>query len=339
MNKVKISDIARMAGVSPSAVSIALNNRPGISDKTREKILEIIEENNYIPNVNSRKLSINKSFNIFVAADAEFTSFDDAFYNSVLMGIIARCRHYSYNAVLVDLTDDHDGMILKRAVDQKNVDGVIFLQRIREVFLDVCLKTALPFAVIDTHEVKENIPSVYYDYEGAAEKAADYLINKGHRKIALLGLGEIPAFFNATYQGYARAFQRAGMQVEMTDILSVSVKKEKIAEILGEYISHTVPDGIICAGDLIAVYAMQYLNHTELTVPEHISVISFDNISLAELCCPTLTTVDIDKNRMGAEAVDLVMESILGYSGSSARHRCIEVGGVVVRESVKERRG
>ena len=52
MNKVKISDIARMAGVSPSAVSIALNNRPGISDKTREKILAIIEENNYIPNVN-----------------------------------------------------------------------------------------------------------------------------------------------------------------------------------------------------------------------------------------------------------------------------------------------
>jgi len=336
MNKVKISDIARMAGVSPSAVSIALNNRPGISDKTREKILAIIEENNYIPNVNSRKLSIKKSFNIFVAADAEFTSFDDAFYNSVLMGIIARCRHYSYNAVLVDLTDDHDGMILKRAVDQKNVDGVIFLQRIRDVFLDVCRNASLPFAVVDTHEVKDNIPSVFYDYRSAAEKAADYLIAKGHRKIALLGLGEIPAFYDASYQGYAKALGRAGISIDMKDVLSVSVNKESISAVLGEYIRHTLPDGIICAGDLIAVYAMQYLNHTELTVPEHISVISFDNISLAELCCPTLTTVDIDKNRMGAESVDLVMDSILGYTDGSVQHRCIEVGGVVVRESVKE---
>lgn len=332
--KITIADIARLAGVSQSAVSIVMNNRPGVSEQTREKILQIIRENNYIPNVNSRKLSTNKSFNIFIAVDTEYASFEDAFYNSALMGIIERCMENGYNAVLVDLTRDTTGNILLRAVNQKNVDGVIFLQSIRDVFLEVCVSVQLPFVVLDAHELIKDIPSVRCDYKEATERAVHYLLENGHKQIALFGIGEIPAFFRETCAGYLNALSSYGLITEDAFAYSVLPTSDSVEHALDTLLSYQTPDAIFCTGDLIAIYVIQCLNRRGFRVPEKISVMAMDNINASMLCTPTLTTIDIDKKKMGTEAVSMLLQLINHDVSEQYPYCLLPAGEIIIRESV-----
>lgn len=332
--KITIADIARLAGVSQSAVSIVMNNRPGVSEQTRQKILQIISENNYTPNVNSRKLSTNKSFNIFIAVDTEYASFDDAFYNSALMGIIERCTENGYNAVLVDLTRDTTGSILLRAVNQKNVDGVIFLQSIRDVFRAVCVSAQLPFVVLDAHELIKDIPSVRCDYKKATERAVQYLLDQGHKQIALFGIGEIPAYFRETCAGYLQALSSHRLITEDAFAYSVRPTSNSVEQALDALLSYQMPDAIFCTGDLIAIYVIQGLNRRGLHVPEKISVMAMDNINAALLCTPTLTTVDIDKQKMGTEAVNLLVRLIDRDASVQFPYCQLPPGEIIIRESV-----
>ena len=87
-SRITINDIARMANISPSAVSIVLNNKPGVSESTRELVQKIIRETNYTPNLNSQKLILNKSFNIYVVVESRFAAFDNMFYNSAILGVL-----------------------------------------------------------------------------------------------------------------------------------------------------------------------------------------------------------------------------------------------------------
>ena len=337
--KITIADIARLAGVSQSAVSIVMNNRPGVSDQTRERVMQIIKENNYTPNVNSRKLSTNKSFNIFVAVDTEYATFEDAFYNSALMGIIERCTENGYNAVLVDLTRDHTGSILLRAVNQKNVDGVIFLQSIRDVFLEVCVSAQLPFVVLDAHELIKDIPSVRCDYKKATERAVQYLLDQGHKQIALFGIGEIPAYFRETCAGYLQALSSHRLITEDAFAYSVRPTSNSVEQALDALLSYQIPDAIFCTGDLIAIYVIQHLNRRGFRVPEKISVMAMDNINASLLCTPTLTTVDIDKQKMGIEAVNLLVRLIDRDASVQFPYCQLPPGEIIIRESVIPRSG
>lgn len=332
--KLTIADIAHIAGVSQSAVSIVMNNRPGVSEQTREKIQQIIRENNYTPNVNSRKLSTNKSFNIFIAVDTEYASFEDAFYNSALMGIIGQCTKNGYNAVLVDLTQDTEGSILMRAINQKNVDGVIFLQSIRDAFQKVCVSAELPFVVLDAHELLNATPSVRCDYKAATERAVQFLLQQGHKRIALFGMGEIPAFFKETRAGYSNALSSFGFTMDQSYVHSVIPTSDSVDRAIENLLSYRMPDAVFCTGDLIAIYAIQCLNRRGLRVPEKISVMAMDNINASMLCTPTLTTIDIDKHKMGTEAVTMLIR-LIDHDVSVQYPYCqLPPGDIIVRESV-----
>lgn len=337
--RMNIHDIAKLAGVSASAVSIVLNNKPGVSDATRTHIKKIIRLNNYTPNLNSRKLILNKSFNIFIVADqsAGHGAFDDMFYNSAIMGALDRCGKVGYNLILCEMMVAYESSSLKQAIDQHNVDGVIFLQNIRAEIAEELNRISMPFVVLDSHIPNAEYPCVYCDYADAARKATIHLIESGHRQIAFIGYQNVRDFYMSTFDGYMKALDEYKIQCVPSLVTSADTCFESVDEAVGRLLQSQVKaDALFCAADLIAIFAMQSLNLRGIRIPLDISVCAVDNILPSRLSIPPLTTVDIAKDRMGMEAVDLLMELIENKEGIR-QHRHIPTGNVLIRHSVINR--
>ena len=335
--KITIHDIARMANVSPSAVSLVLNHKPGVSEDTRNLIQTIIKETGYTPNLNSQKLILRKSFNIFVVVESRFASFDNMFYNSAIMGILESCKKRNYNVVMSDIQDEYAFSSLKRAVDQKNVDGAIFMQDIHPDTARALKDASLPFVVLDAHTITADIPCVYCDYAQAAEQAVSFLISTGYSRIGYLGMGEIPAFHMACMQGYLTALGKAGLHCNPNWVIPTVPEKNDVNAAVEKLLtSPECPDALFCNMDLIAIHAMQSLMQHGFTLPEEMSVCSIDNIVSAQYCYPALTTVDIEKKEMGKTAVELIMALLEEkWEDKTEIHVCTSIGKTIIRESVQ----
>lgn len=334
--KVTIHDIARMANVSPSAVSLVLNHKPGVSEDTRNLVQQIIRETGYTPNLNSQKLILRKSFNIFIVVESCFAAFDNMFYNSAIMGVLESCRAFNYNVVLSDIPVEYASSSLKRAVDQKNIDGAIFLQDIRPDTAKALQEASLPFVVLDAHTLADDVPCVYCDYALAAEQCVSFLIHAGHCNIGFLGMGEIPAFHMACMQGYLTALGKAGLHCNPNWVIPTIPEKADVDTAVERLRACPErPDALFCNMDLIAIYAMQSLMQHGFTLPEDMSVCSIDNIVSAQYCYPALTTVDIDKKEMGKAAVNLLMALLERKPDEEIPvHICTSIGKTIVRDSV-----
>ncbi|MBQ7378829.1 MAG: LacI family DNA-binding transcriptional regulator [Clostridia bacterium] len=334
---VTIYDVAKAAEVSPATVSIVLNQKRGVSEATRKKVLDTMAQLHYTPNLNSRKLTLNKSFNIFVVFGGKASALEDLFYTAALEGVMEECGKHNYNTVISDSANDFDSSMLKRAIDQQNVDGVIFLQSVPPVVTAALNARRLPFVVLDAHQTEEGIPCVSCDYRQAAFRAMTYLIDQGHRDIAFMGADTVPAFHASMLQGYRAALEQAKLPYRSTRVFPVSAGKKDISNATDTLLkSNFLPDAIFCSSDIVAVALLQALAAREIRVPSKISVVAVDNIFLGQFCYPPLTTLDVPKREMGMCATRMLLGMIADGSMAQGNiHRIIPAGRMIVRRSSK----
>ncbi len=335
MANITIHDIAKRANVSPAAVSYVINNRPGVSKETRELIKKIIAETGYNPNLSSRKLVLSKSFNIHIVIGSAFASFDNLFYNTAIRRMIEVCTQNGYNLVLSG-TDNYEDSPLKRAVLQKDVDGVIFLQDVVPCAVSELQKLKIPYVVLDAHELTASHNSVYCDYGEAAYSAVSYLLSKGHRRIGFVGMGSIEGFYESSRRGYMRALSEHDATPEEAWICGSADDEESIADCaarIGDR-KHKL-SAVLCATDVIAVTLMKQLALMGISVPGDISVCGMDDVLIARYSTPSLTTIEIDKRKMGEESIRLLLDMIDGKVPGEGQKICIHSQLVIERESVK----
>ncbi len=310
-NAITIIDVARMAGVSPSSVSLVINDRPGVSDETRQRIKDIIKMTKYIPNLNSRKLILQKSFNVFIVIDNDSASFDNMFYNKAIIGMLDICGSHGYNIVLAKTDCNYHNSALNRAVKQKNIDGAIFLGDPGEELTTDLAYNHIPFVVLDSHKLSCNYHRVYCDYSAASYTAVSYLIKNGHKKIGFIGMGSIPEFFVDAFNGYIKALGENGISCNSSWVISALSDEEGLREKISLFSELSVkPTAMFCATDLLAIYAMSQLSALGIQIPNDISFCAIDNILMAKYCSPALTTVDIDKSLMGTRAIEMLVDLI-----------------------------
>ena len=317
MPKMTIKTIAELAGVSPSAVSIVLNNRPGVSEGTREKVQAIIRENNYVPNPNSRRLLFNRSDNITVLLDKEHQDLSNQFYVELTN----------------ELTKSGD-VFFPKILERRDTCGVIFLGAPPAQVLQKIRRFEIPFVISDAHEPQTGVPSVYTDYERAAYVATSYLIQNGHREIGYLGF-ESPKYMQNTLRGFQYALRDGGC-IYHPEWMVTSPNSDKISFERSSYWANTgkLPSAIFCTGDFIAIGCLQYFQQHGLNVPEDISLISIDDILLSNYVTPQLTTVHVDKKEMAAASIALLLDRVSGEL-SLPENLSIPVGKVVTRDSVR----
>lgn len=337
MANYTINDIARMANVSPAAVSYVINDKPGVSAETRKVIQKIIKETGYNPNLSSRKLVLNKSFNIHIVIGSAFASFDNLFYNTAIKRMMEVCTESGYNLVLSN-TENFENSALRRAIQQKDVDGVIFLQDVVHGAMNFLHRHKVPYVILDAHELIEEHNSVYCDYSKAAYTAVNYLISKGHRGIGFVGMNSIQEFFDSSRKGYKRALADAGITAK-NDWVHGGADDEESMQICATSFKRLIPEisAVLCATDVIAVTFIKQLTKQGVKIPEDLSVCGMDDVLIAQYCTPSLSTVEIDKKKMGETAIRLLLDMIDEKIPKKGQNVCINGEKIIERESVREK--
>jgi DNA-binding LacI/PurR family transcriptional regulator len=311
MSKLTIKEIAKMAKVSRTAVSFVLNNRKGVSEETRQRVLKVILLTNFTPNKSSRRLSFKKSFNICLVMNPKSSPFTDFFYFDITRGIAEESNYYGYNLLLSHL--NHDGGKIPDSINGQDADGIIFLQDTPAPILARVESLNIPFVLVDAQTNSDKYTTINPDSERSACAASEYLINHGHRKIGFIGSSYLPRYYTQTYSGFTKVLTNNGIKVNQKWVF-IDAYDEKTAYLGMSKIleNKKLPSAMFCAGDLYAIGAIRCAQEKGYSVPQDISFISMDDIVLSSHITPPLTTIGYNTFNMGKTAVDLLIKKING---------------------------
>jgi len=315
-----IKDVAKIAGVSYNTVSFVVNGVDKVAPATKEKVLKAIVKLNYKPNKAARALVGGKADSIAFIS----TRFTSVFGMNILREIEdgVHLAGLSSNYDLIPYSTRGEEEFKKQIIDSiihnRKADAIIMLgiKPGAENMLEL-KKNGIPVVLIDA--TMKGCYSVKCDNEKGAYLAAEYLINKGRKKIAYLGMSKTPGetwpSIIEREQGYKRAL--LAKNIELNGRLIATVDNNYINE--GRAVMQTLLksnkdiDSVFCgAGDNTAIGAMNAIKQAGLRVPQDIAVVGYDDIPVASAFTPSLTTVRQPVEKMGNEAFVMALEAMQG---------------------------
>ncbi|MEG0847461.1 MAG: LacI family DNA-binding transcriptional regulator [Niameybacter sp.] len=314
---MNIKDIAKLSGVGVSTVSRVLNNHPDVKKETRDKVLEVMKEHNYVPNNSARILKSNNMKHIGVLVKGIF----NPFFSEMLKIIEARINQIGYTMILhhydANNLGDSEGEVLVSFIKGKRLQGVICLggnfSKIEgEFFEDIDVPVVL--TSVDSHMKISNqlFSRVCIDNKKAAYEATDYLIQKGHKHIAIMLGDEFDAgVSNRRIKGYMEALAAAGIPVNKGYVVmggyDYAPAYESAKVLLANQPEITA---LFAISDIMAIGAGKAISDCGLKIGEDISLIGFDGLNIGEYYTPSLTTIKQPGTRMAEKSIDLLMELI-----------------------------
>ena len=331
MKKITVKEIAKMAGVSVTTVSFVLNNKPGVSDAIRKKVQDIIDETNFKPNLNSRKLLKNKSYNICLIINSSSSPFEDLFYFDITRGIINQAHRYGYNLIISKLESDNED--LPELVYSGETDGIIFFQDISKVILKKAKECGIPFVIVDSHSNIDGITSVNPDYSTATYDATSYLIDQNHKNIVMIAKKDVADFYKQTFDGFKKALSDNGIQIRKDQKELIASSEDDAYSIAKKLLtSQNKPSAILCTTDIFAIGAIRAAKDCKLSIPKDVSIMGIDDIFLSRNIEPRLTTVGVNKEDMGVYATDLLYKKMKG----KVPQNILLPMNLVIRDSVRK---
>lgn len=331
--KLTIKDIARLANVSPTAVSFVLNGKDGVSTATREKVHAVIAATNYRPNPSSLRLSYRKSFNIALVYPPSASPFADLYYYEIARGLTDQLSAAGYNVVFAKMQSTGKDHNLPRILASNDADGIILLQDMDPASLSRIESLDIPFVMVDIHKPDLVHTHVSVDSEKSINAVVQYLINQGHTKIAFLGSDWLPGYYLQCLAGYQSALATNGLPIQAGWLQKSANSQVETAVCISRLLKCTEkPTAICCMGDAYAVDAIKFIKESGLSVPKDISIISIDDILLSQYIDPPLTTVRYDKEEMGQIAARLLLDKMAGKPVESV---IVNSECIVERQSVR----
>lgn len=304
---MNISDIAKLAGVSPAAVSRYLNNGY-LSREKKAVIAKVIEETGYIPSSHAQTLRTRKTKLIGVI----IPKIDSDSISQVVAGISEVLSAEGYQMLLANTENQAEKELTYiNTFKQSMVDGIILLGTIRTPKHKSVLKTMdIPFVVLG--QLSDYGTSIYHDDYHAAFKLTEYVIKKGHKKIGYLGVTEKDiAVGKNRKQGFFDAMEKYSLPVSDKSIQIGSFHVENgytNTPLLLE--DNPNLDAIICATDTIALGAIKYLNQHKIQIPEKVAICGFGDSRAASVLSPSLTTIHFYYRECGTEGAKLLLEKL-----------------------------
>lgn len=303
---VTIYDVAREAGVSMATVSRVVNNNPNVKPQTRKKVFEAIERLGYRPNAVARGLASKKTTTVGVV----IPDISNTIFSELARGIEDIANMYHYNIILCNADKKKDKEIrVINTLLEKQVDGLLFMGgAVTDEHLQAFKTSSVPIVLCATKDDNNAFASVDIDHEQAAFDAVNLLIQNGHRNIAMIsGTLQDPANGFARYQGYKRALEAAEIPLREDYVRIGNYRYESGLEVAKHFLELSErPTAIFAATDEMAIGAMHTLLDSGLRVPEDVSVISVDNIRMASMVRPQLTTVAMPMYDIGAVSMRLL---------------------------------
>lgn len=315
MEKLTIRDIARMAGVSTTAVSFVLNGRGGVSEATRQKVQQIIRETGFTPNIHTRRLNLKRSFTVHVVMRQYDFSLFNLFAMDVLTGIFRESKTLGYSVIFTAVETDTECGELMDAIHSKDSDGVIFIQVCNEQVIRLLQDEHFPYLCVDSHVPQDGtIALVEVDYYDAAYRAVRYLAQRGHRDIGFLISDRHAEFYRSTMQGFQDALRDACLPCREQWFQRVIHNiPQPATNAMEKMLSGPArPTAVFCASDTYAANAIRYVTKLGLRVPEDISFMGLDDLVISEYTRPAITTMGVDKVHMGRLAMETLFRMMNG---------------------------
>jgi len=302
-----------------ATVSRVVNNNPNVKPQTRKKVFEAIERLGYRPNAVARGLASKKTTTVGVV----IPDISHAIFAEVARGIEDIANMYHYNIILCNADKKKEKEIrVINTLLEKQVDGLLFMGGIvTEDHLQAFRTASVPIVLCATTEESGSIPSVDIDHQKAAYDAVQSLIDHGHRRIAMIsGTLQDPTNGYARFQGYKKALENAGIPYEEQYVRVGNYRYESGMEAMKYFLELPErPTAIFAATDEMAIGAIHCIQDMGLKVPEDISVISVDNIRMASMVRPQLTTVAQPMYDIGAVSMRLLTKLMKKESVEQAK--------------------
>ena len=340
MKRVSIKDVAKEAGVSTTTVSYVLNRHPGetISAETTQRVLDAAKRLNYVPNLNARSLSSRHTNLIGVVIPQtepgkEFM-FSNPFYGELLSAIEYTARKSGYHLLLSGTREDQNYASIAQ---NRGVDGIIIVGTYPGENLDALRTIGVPIVLVDSYVTGSGFHTIGIKDREGARMATQYLIDKGHRDIAFIS-GSIRehGVNSKRYQGYCEAMQAAGLCVSKDALYLGTVDHEYGQQAAESYVRRGKRQtAAFVTADILAMGFIKGLMEHNVCVPEEMSIVGFDDVYLAQMCYPSLTTVNQDIARKGQLAVQCILDTVENPGIGRIEH--ILPLTLTERDSVKER--
>jgi DNA-binding LacI/PurR family transcriptional regulator len=303
---VSIKDIARIANVSPSTVSRALNADPRISEATTARILNLAQKMGYTPSLIARDLVTQQTNTIGLV----ISRISDLFIADLVIGVEQAARSYGYSVFLI--SSYRDAKREKEAVQslhERRTTGIIVTgSQIDEGYLALRERFPQPIVLINCPAYPHSISS---DNLAGARQAVEHLVQLGHRRIAFLAN---PSSHQANLDrlaGYKTILNRFGLPLEQELVVdgdgTMASGRQAAEQLLAQA---EPPSAMFCFNDLMAIGALCALSQAGLRVPADCSVVGFDDLEVAAYCCPPLTTVRQHRDRLGQRAMYMLHQLI-----------------------------
>lgn len=331
MKRITSRELARKINVSQSTISRVINGHPNVSDAMRKKVLDAIQKYNYVSNKSAASLISRraKTIGIIIKAPPE-TFFSDHGYFGLLNGINQAIRKTDYSLMMYVLEEEKTN--IQNLYYANEIDGAILVGSENNDPIFENLDPDFKLVVVDNKVELPNIVSVVADNANGAYKGTKYLIDLGHRNIAVINID--PKWYTAQerYRGYKEALRDAGIEENPSLIRYGDGYEDSGYRVAVELLNSLVEfSAIFVLNDRMAVGVMRALAERGVRIPDDISVMGFDDIGFVKYLHPALTTVRFPVVEIGKIGVQALIDKINGMDvpGIVDVNKC----ELVIRES------
>lgn len=313
---VTIKEVAALAGVSPSTVSRTCKNNPSISEETKERVRKAMAQLGYEPNFQASNLASQNTRTIGIILPVSAREvYENSFYLEAIRGISQFCNQRQYINTVVTGQDEEEVLQAVRSMTRSGqADGFIVLySKQKDPVIDYLYNEGLLYVLIGKAYQFAN-QTIYIDNDNllAGQEAAEYLYQLGHRKIAYLGVDNSLMFSADRRSGYQLALSRHGLPLRPEYCIEASAFSPEDTAAIRELLDlKDRPTAIVVSDDILAV-ALERVCIIEkgISIPEDLSIISFNNSLFARLTAPQLTSIDINSCQLGIEAASQMINHI-----------------------------
>lgn len=322
MNRPTIADIAGKLGISTAAVSYALNDRPGVSSSTRQRVLDLVEEMDWKPDSTARSLRSRRSMAVGMALSRDPEEIaNEPFYSYVQAGLEQALAQRGYSLMLSRSGGGRDGElgVYRSWAAQRRVDGVILFDLlVDDPRLPLLPELGLPFVEISSANRADPSPRILVDDAADARTLVGHLADRGYRSIIHLSGPHLLSHERLRADAVAEAGRRLGIQVvDRSSRYTMEGGAQGFADAFGQV--ETRPVGVIGSSDLLALGALAGARMAGLEIPAQAGVVSWDESLPCRLANPPLTALRRRPMTMGRLAAGLLLDRLDGLDRSTVR--------------------
>ena len=333
---ITIKDVAKLANVAPSTVSRVIANSPRISDNTKKRVRDAMDELKYHPNFIARSLASQSTKVIgLVLPHSSNVFFQNPFFSEVIQGLSegVHDNHYALQMTSGKTEQDsYEGVV--QMVQGGRVDGIILLySMIDDKIMEYLILRKFPFVVIGKpNDLVDKITHVDNDNYMAAKEATEYIIENGHKKIGFIGGSPSLTVTLDRLEGYKEALRASNIALEENYIIHEDFLREGGQEAVKALLRRTIPPtALLVTDDLMAVGVVNSLTEMNIDIPTEVSIVSFNNVLFAEMSRPPLTSIDINIKELGYQAAKSLIQLL--KNENEPVKRIIVPHRLVVRQS------